>query len=226
MLGRDHSTTAHPEACPRLVLLLALFAPWPALALDSLTVVGLFRDKAVVDIDGKQVLLTLDKEGPEGVRLISADSRQAVIEVQGERRTFELGQRIAGVYAPPEAKPMVQVAPDAAGTYQVDGTLEGFAVRFLVDTGADTVAFNREVARRIGLDYKRTGTRTTIQGATGSAPAYGVTLKKLTLGAIALTDVPAVVVDGDFPAEVLLGNSVLSRLGMVRHGRVLELHAR
>jgi predicted aspartyl protease len=38
-----------------------------------------------------------------------------------------------------------------------------------------------------------------------------------------LNEVPAVVVDGDFPLVSLLGMSFLNRVDMMRNGRVLEL---
>lgn len=197
-----------------------------AQAFDSLTVLALFRDKAMVEIDGKQTLLVVGKEGPEGVRLIAADSRGALIEVNGERKSYPLGQRISSTYAPPTGKTIVQVAPSGEGGYFVDGTMEGFAVRYLIDTGADTVAMNRHQARRIGLDYRLVGRKGTAETASGTAEAYMVTLKKITVGAIALQDVEAIVVDSDYPKDVLLGNTALDRLGMVRHGRILELHGR
>jgi len=64
-------------------------------AVDKITVSGLFNDKAVVTIDGKQRLLKVGKPSPEGVLLISANAKEAVIEVDGEQKTYTLGQHIA-----------------------------------------------------------------------------------------------------------------------------------
>jgi aspartyl protease family protein len=52
---------------------------------------------------------------------------------------------------------------------------------------------------------------------------FGVILARVKVGEIELRDVHASVVDGDFPVDVLLGNSFLNRLEMRREGRMLEL---
>ena len=54
-----------------------------AYAVGKIKVVGLFKDKAIVTIDGKQRVLSKGKTSPEGILLISANSREAVIEIDG-----------------------------------------------------------------------------------------------------------------------------------------------
>lgn len=205
-----------------LALLLAGASPAP-IAAGKITVLGLFKDKAVVEIDGKQTVLKAGAQGPGGVRLISANSKEAVIEVDGKQATYTVGSHIGTQYAPPPEGPSVQVAPDALGMYFADGTINGYSVKFLVDTGATFVAMNKHQARRIGIDYKLDGEEGTAQTASGLARAYYVTLRKVTVGDIALNDVRAAVIDGDHPAEILLGNSFLGHLDMQRDSQVLFL---
>ncbi len=45
-----------------------------ATAAPAVRVVGLFKDSAVVIIDGKQRTLRVGQTSPEGVKLVSADS--------------------------------------------------------------------------------------------------------------------------------------------------------
>ena len=205
-----------------LLLLSAVLAPVAAMA-AGLTVLGLFKDQAVVQIDGKQHLLKVGKEGPPGVKLISADSNQAVIEVNGRQATYKVGSQITTEYAPPAAGASVMIAPDHQGMYYTDGAINGYPVTFMVDTGASDIAMNRQQARRMGIDFRVDGKEGMTQTASGTAKAYTVVLKRVTVGDITLNDVSALVVDGDSPTEVLLGGSFLNRLNMKREGKVLHL---
>ena len=68
-----------------ILWLAAALAALPARALD-VTVVGLFSGKAVVTVNrGAPRTLSVGEQTPEGVRLVSADSKQAVLEVEGKR---------------------------------------------------------------------------------------------------------------------------------------------
>ncbi len=204
---------------PGIVLLLITL---PAAA-GRIDVVGLFKDRAVVEIDGRTEVLKVGETRPDGIRLISADSKEAVIEIDGKRAIYPLGSHssIPAMTAPRGT--MVQIGPDSQGMYFADGTINGYAVRFVVDTGATTLALNRQTARRLGIDYRVDGKPGTSQTASGIVRAYGVTLKKVTVGDIALNDVEAIVIDGDSPSEPLLGNSFLGRLDIKRSDKILQL---
>ncbi len=189
----------------------------------KIKVLGLFKDKAVVEIDGRQAVLKAGGPEKHGAKLISANSQQAVIEIDGEQATYKLGAQIGGRYAPPADGKIVQIGPDHVGMYMASGTINGYSVRFLVDTGATTVAMNKHTARRLGINYRIDGREGVTQTASGYIRAYYLTLNKVTIGDIALNDVEAAVLDGDQPSEVLLGNSFLGRLDMEREGKILYL---
>jgi len=214
-----------PSGFRVLALALAL-VPAAAPGIESIQVLGLFKDRAVVTIDGKRRTLVPGEPSPEGVVLITADSESAVLEFDGHRRTFELGRRITTVYRPPEARPTLTIAPNGIGMYHVPGSINGFAVQFLVDTGATLVAINRGTARRLGIDYLVEGTPGRARTANGDVATYQVKLARVRVGGIELRDVAASVVDGDYPRDVLLGNSFLNRLEMRRRGQLLELRTR
>lgn len=77
----------HDNRISCLILLLVLF-PGLGFAAPKFMVVGLFKDKAILDINGKQRLLAAGHQAPEGITLISANSKEAVIEVEGKRGTY------------------------------------------------------------------------------------------------------------------------------------------
>ena len=192
-------------------------------AIDEINVVGLFKDRAIVELDGVQRILAPGKPTPEGVVLISANSREAVIEINGIKKTYTLGRHISNRFAGPTGQKTVTIAPDTAGMYFVSGSINDFQVDFVIDTGATYISMNEHQARRLGLDYKMTGKKGVISTASGLGKIYVVKLAKVRVGDIVLTDVQCAIHDGDFPQQVLLGNSFLGRISMKRDGRLLKL---
>lgn len=208
---------------PLLAALLSLAGHCGA-AEDWGRVVGLFRDQAIVEVDGRQVILKAGGPAKRGIRLLSTDGQEAVFEVDGAEFRYRHGTRIgSNQLGAPGAGKTVQIAPDTGGMYFVSGAINGYAVRFLVDTGATLVAMNKQTAKRLGINYMLDGEEGLSQTASGFARTYLVKLNKVTVGEITLTDVDGAVIDGDQPLEVLLGNSFLGRVNMERKGRLLML---
>ena len=205
--------------------MLAVFALLPELAsaLDQVTVTGLFKDRASLDLDGTMRVLSLGMTSPEGVKLVSANSRGAVLEINGVARSYALGEHIRSQYAPPAPGASITIAPDAQGMYEIAGSINGTQVSFLVDTGATLVSMNRPTAQRLGLNYRLDGTESRSSTAAGVVPVWLVKLDRVRIGAIELRDVPASVHHADFPSAVLLGNSFLQRLHLDRQGPLLKL---
>jgi aspartyl protease family protein len=194
-----------------------------SMAIGKITISGLFKDKAVVIIDGTQRILTIGKPSPEGVKLISANSQETVLEIDGIQKTYTLGTEISSSFPGPPPGETVTIAPDGDNMYLVDGSINGFQVNFVVDTGATYVAMNKHAAKRIGLDYKIQGTKSTTETASGYTNIYLVKLNEVKVGDIALHDVVAAVHDDDFPSVILLGNSFLARVNMAREGMLLQI---
>lgn len=187
-------------------------------------VVGLFRDQAIVEVDGRQVILKAGGPAKRGVRLLSTDGQEAVFEVDGVEFRYRHGTQIgSNRLGTPSAGKVVQIAPDTGGMYFVSGAINGYPVRFLVDTGATLVAMNKSTAKRLGINYMLDGEEGLSQTASGYVKTYLVKLSRVTVGEITLTDVEGAVIDGHQPLEVLLGNSFLGRVNMERKGRLLML---
>lgn len=206
-----------------VAVLMLLLVTLPCMAIDKITVLGLFTDKAIIEIDGKQRLLKAGETSPEGISLISANSREAVLEIDGKQDTYTLGTHIGTTYSEPAAGTTVTIAPDGMGMYEVNGSINGFQVTFVVDTGATLISMNSNHAARIGLNYKMDGVESVTETASGYAKSYLVKLDKVRVGDIELHDVPGSVQEGDFPSVILLGNSFLSKVNLSRDGRVLQL---
>ncbi len=205
-----------------ICLLLLLFS-MPCMAVEKITVIGLFKDKAIVNIDGKQHVLTAGKTSPEGVKLISSNSREAVLEINGKQDTYTLGTHISSEFTPPSPGTTVTIAPDSSGMYEVNGSINGFQVKFVVDTGATLISMNKHNANRIGLNYKLEGQESVAQTASGYSKIYLVNLKEVLVGDIKLHNIQGAVHDDDFPKVILLGNSFLNRVNLSREGSLLQL---
>ncbi len=189
----------------------------------DIQVVALFSGKAVIVIDGQRHILSEGQSSPEGITLIEADSKRAILEIEGERRSFPLGQRIGANYAKPSAKGAVVIYRDSGGMFHGAGAINGFAVNFLVDTGASMVAMNSGHAKRIGINYREQGNRIPIATASGQTMGYRVMLDSVRLGDITLNGIEAVVIEGGSPGTILLGSTFLSRVHTQNDGRVMEI---
>jgi len=205
------------------LLCLASMQTFSAYAVDRITISGLFKDKAIIELDGKRRVLSTGSTSPEGVTVISVNSQEVVLEIEGERKRYGLGGHIGNSYKSPVSGKTVTIAPDAQGMYRVNGSINGFQVTFLVDTGATLLSMNRQQALRLGLQYKLHGKESLASTASGLDRIYIVGLKKVRVGDIELSNIQAAIHDGDFPAVILLGNSFLNRVDLQRHGRILRL---
>lgn len=208
------------------ILIAALLSTLTASAAD-ISIVGLFSGKAVIAVDGgKPRMLPAGQTSPEGIKLLSADSRAAVIEFEGQRRTLPLGSgsRISSAGPAPDATSgaSVTLTADTQGHYQTLGQINGGTVQFLVDTGATSIAIPSTVARQLGINYLN-GQRGYTQTANGRALAYKVTFDTVKVGDITLHAVEGVVLEGDGLKIALLGMSFLNRTEMKRDGQALTL---
>ncbi len=188
----------------------------------DIVVLGLFRDKVMLKIEGKQRILKLGKPSPEGVLLISSNSDEAVLEIDGVRNSYRLGSHIGSSFKRDE-QPEVSIYKNQLGMFTIIGSINNFPVNFLVDTGASHIAMSRNEARRLGIDYRQYGKRSYARTANGIVKTWNITLDKVQVGDITLRNVKAFVNDSDSPHKVLLGMSFLGQLNMAHEGQRLKL---
>lgn len=193
-----------------------------ASAAPDVRVVGLFSDRAVVVIDGRRTVLRVGQTGPQDVKLIAADSEAALLEIGGEAIEARLDGRVS---ARKQAAPVseVQVWRNPQGMYTTVGSINGLPVSFMVDTGATLVTLNSRQARRLGIDYRVTGSQSAVTTASGVEPAWSVVLDRVRVGDLELHNVAAVVLEGAQPRTALLGMSYLGRLEISNSGRRMTL---
>lgn len=209
--------------CRNTLIIILLLLPTAGFTLDtmSILVVGLIRDHAVVQINGNQHVLKTGQSSPEGVMLIQANSESAVLHFNGVSQQYPLGSQFGGVMPPPAALPSISIWP-TNGMYLTNGSVNGYQVNFLVDTGASAIALNAATAERLGINFRQ-APQVGVSTASGREMAYDIMLSEVQLGAITLNNIRALVIDGPEPARALLGMSFLNQLDMQRTGDRLEL---
>ncbi len=187
----------------------------------NIKVVGLFNERAIVDVNGQQRLLQIGKPSLEGITLVSANSRKAVLEINGlQTEHFLAGNQAGSSFSPP-----VQAVVSLwlrYGRYYTPGMINGVNVDFVVDTGADTIALNSVTASRIGLNYLK-GQPTMVATASEITTGYNIMLDKVKVDGITLYNIKATVLEGNQPETVLLGMTFLNQLDMIFSGDRLDL---
>ncbi len=211
-----------------LIFSIAVVVPQFSLAIENIIINGLFKDKAVVTIDGKQQILKKNKLTPEGVKLVKSNSKEATIEIDGIPKIFTLDEKIGNTFKttsdvkkPYSFKKTVTIKADAMGMYKTSGQINGKTVEFLIDTGATLVSMSSDLAKQLKIKYEK-GKKIQMMTAKGPSIAYVVELNKVKIGDIELYNIAGSVSD-DMSGRTLLGMSFLGKLGMKRKGRYLVL---
>ncbi len=192
----------------------------PALA-ANIEVKGLFTDAAVLSIDGRERLLKVGQVSAEGVELLEADTTRAILRVGDETLTLHLSEHIGTSFSRPE-KVQVHINMSPGRQYLTTGSINSRPVRFLVDTGATSIAINENTARSLGIDL--TASRTTrVTTASDVRQARIVNLREVQVGEIKVANVAAIIMDGPQPADVLLGMSFLQHVDIAENAGLMVL---
>lgn len=208
-----------------IVSLILYLCAVPSRAQQDIVVKGLLKNMVVLEVNGVQRTIRAGKTSPEGILLISADTKKAIVEIDGKQQTLQLSRRIGGVQYSAPVKTIVRIPGGRGGHHFTSGRINGRSVNFLVDTGATSISLNSVMAKRIGIDFS-SGKKIGLQTANGVTSGYQITLQSVSVGDLKLNNVVAVVVEGEYPAEILLGNSYLSRVDFKVESGVLILESK
>lgn len=206
----------------KLMLILTLLFAKSTFADTQINIVGLFSNKAVVMINGGKPKTLSVGQTSDGVKLLAADSNTATLLVEGKTKQLGMGQAASIGGANANSSPSVTLYADAQGHFMSECQINGAPLKFLVDTGATTVALNSGDAKFAKIDYKR-GQPVMVGTANGVVTAYRVTIANLKIGGITLSQVEGSVLEGGSPSIVLMGMSALNRLDMKRQDIAMTL---
>ena len=200
--------------------MLALAAQAQGVALS-----GVMGQRALLVIDGQTQVLAVGASA-RGVKLLELRGDEARIERDGKSTLLRVGAAPVSMGAPASSGGGSEIVMTAGsgGHFVAEGSINGRAVRFMVDTGATSVAMSIAEAEHIGLNYHH-GQRMYVGTANGNVPAYKVRLAEVRVGDVVVYDIEAMVV----PAQmefILLGNSFLTRFQMKRENETMTLSKR
>lgn len=185
-------------------------------------VVGLFPGKAVLVIDGAAPRTIPVGTRIGDVKLLAVEQDSATVEIGGKRQRLAIGQQ-AYSGGGNDAQ-TVSLTADGRGHFLTTGTINGATVRFMVDTGATSVALGASDARRANINLQ-SGRPVMVQTANGVTQAWLVKLGSVRVGDVTLHEVDGTIHQHDMPV-VLLGMSFLNRMEMKRDGETLTLRKR
>jgi aspartyl protease family protein len=187
----------------------------------SVVVEALMGKAAVLMIDGQRKMLGVG-ESFAGVTLVATEATAATVEVDGRTETVGLSQHVATTYQKLEER-VVTIARDSKLQYQTNAIINGRSALVLVDTGANVVAISSFQAKAMGVNYTEDGTPSQVETASGVIDAHSVTLQSVSVGGLQVDNVPATVIEGAYPATILLGMSYLRHVKIHEHDGILSL---
>ncbi len=217
-----------------LALALAATALASAASAQNVALTGMLGSKPLLIVDGSAPKAVSVGETYRGVKVVSAGADSATLESGGKRFTVRLGESpvhvggmmlaAGGAEEEGDGRRIV-LSQTGGGHFFTNGTINGKTVRFVVDTGATSVALSVADAERIGLPYKK-GRPMRMQTANGISNGWGVKLDSVRIKGVQVHNVDAVVTSSSMGGITLLGNSFLNRFTMTRNGDQMILERR
>ncbi len=201
--------------------MLAVSASSGARAADVALIGMLGETAAVFAVDGGEPKAVKVGQKWRGISLLSVERDQATVEIDGKQRVLKIGQHYRSATTGSNERQSVTLSADARGHFFTQGAINGNPVRFLVDTGATSVALPASEAQRLGIDYRK-GERGLTNTAGGVVAVYRVRFDNVKLGSIELAGVEGIVIEQGLDVA-LLGMTFLNRVDMKRDGQTMVL---
>jgi aspartyl protease family protein len=195
-------------------------------AAGSVTLTGTIGSRAILIVNGAPPKTVAVGESFQGVKLLSLQSEQAVVELDGKRVNLRMDTpvSIGGGGGSGGGGNRIVLPADSRGHYMTQGTINGRTVTFMLDTGATSIALSAGSAQRIGLDYSK-AQRVQMSTANGVTVGHKLRLQSVRVGDVEVYDIDAIVSPEPMPF-VLLGNSFINRFSMRRDADQMVLEKR
>jgi aspartyl protease family protein len=194
-------------------------------AASSVMLTGTIGSRAILIVNGAPPKTVAVGETFQGVKLVSLQAEQAVVELEGKRVNLRMDTPVSiGGGTGPGGGSRIVLPADSRGHFMTQGAINGRPVTFMLDTGATSIALSAADAQRIGLDYSK-GQRVQMNTANGVSSGYKLRLQSVRVGDVEVYDIDAIVSPQPMPF-VLLGNSFINRFSMRRDADQMVLEKR
>nr|WP_295770472.1 retropepsin-like aspartic protease [Rhodoferax sp.] len=188
---------------------------------------GMLGGKALVIVDGGAPKTVAVGDSFKGVKIISTQGDQAVVEIDGKRHTLRVGDApasVGGGAGSGAGGNRVVLTAGGGGHFFTLGQINGKSTQMVVDTGATSVAMSANEAQRLGIEYK-SGQPIQMSTANGVVQGWLIKLNSVRVGDVVVHNVEAAVSNGSM-SVVLLGNSFLTHFQMTRANEQMVLEKR
>ncbi|BEP49961.1 TIGR02281 family clan AA aspartic protease [Variovorax paradoxus] len=194
-------------------------------AASSVMLTGTIGSRAILIVNGAPPKTVAVGETFQGVKLVSLQAEQAVVELEGKRVNLRMDTPVSiGGGGGTGGGSRIVLPADSRGHFMTQGAINGRPVTFMLDTGATSIALSADDAQRIGLDYSK-GQRIQMSTANGVSSGYKLRLQSVRVGDVEVYDIDAIVSPQPMPF-VLLGNSFINRFSMRRDADQMVLEKR
>ncbi|MBW8717356.1 MAG: TIGR02281 family clan AA aspartic protease [Variovorax paradoxus] len=194
-------------------------------AAGSVMLTGTIGSRAILIVNGAPPKTVAVGETFQGVKLVSLQAEQAVVELEGKRVNLRMDTPVSiGGGGGTGGGSRIVLPADSRGHFMTQGAINGRPVTFMLDTGATSIALSADDAQRIGLDYSK-GQRIQMSTANGVSSGYKLRLQSVRVGDVEVYDIDAIVSPQPMPF-VLLGNSFINRFSMRRDADQMVLEKR
>lgn len=216
-----------PMLMRRVFSILLLLAAGSAAAAEVALIGQIGGRAAVLSVNGGEPKTVKLNQTWNGITVLGLEQDRATLEIDGRRRVLHQSQHYGSaqaVAAPAAALGETAAALGDDGHFHAQGSVNDKPMRFMIDTGASTVALPASDAKRLGIDYRRSA-RAVASTANGTVNVYRITLDRVKVGTIDLRSVDAVVVEEGLDVP-LLGMSFLNRVDMKQAGSTMTFTRR
>ncbi len=202
-----------PFTLKKALFFIAALASFQGAQAQSVALSGVMGSKALLVVNGSAPKAVAAGETHQGVKVVSVLGEQATLEIKGQRSTVRVGDAPVSQGAQPGGAngSKIVLPMGSGGHFYAQGLVNGKPIRFMVDTGATTVALGVSDAQRMGIDYQK-GLAVRMGTANGIAQGWKIKLSTVKIGDVEVYEVDAIV-GPDMPFA-LLGNSFLGRFNM------------
>lgn len=156
------------------------------------------QSAALSGVLGSKALLVVNSGAPksvgvgeiyQGVKVVSVDAGQAVVEIGGKQQTLRMGEApVSAAGTGGGAVTKIVLYAGTNGHFRTQGQINGRTVNFMVDTGASGVGISVADAQRIGLNYQA-GQRVQMNTANGSSIGWYLKLNSVRVGSVDIYNV-------------------------------------
>jgi aspartyl protease family protein len=203
-----------------------LLSPLVAMA-QTVGLSGMLGGRALVIVDGSAPKTVAVGDTYKGVKIISTQGDQAVVEIAGKQHTLRVGDSpasVGGGAGTGAGGNRIVLTAGGGGHFFTLGQINGKSTQMVVDTGATSVAMSVNEARRLGVEYQ-SGQPIQMSTANGVIQGWLIKLGSVRVGDVVVHNVEAAVSTGSM-SVVLLGNSFLTHFQMTRANDQMVLEKR